>query len=226
MEPFITSPKVLSQSSFLAYGGAVGAATAAQLNAAFCIAEEWAQSELVAPLVGTTLTGTFSWPLEGLLQLPHNNIQALNSVVGLQGNDCDCTYTELTACAFLIHPESGIISLKNYGCGSVDCGTTPGGTINQVRVVYTAGYASGQVSALPGVMLALVKVAQMVVKEITAPWELEGGPGAAGVQEFSDGSYREVRTKLYETMFGSSPLANMAKRLLEPLRAHRCMRLY
>jgi len=227
VEHFITSPHVLSQSSYLAYGGAVGAATVAQLNAAFCIAEEWAQSEMRCPIVTTVLTGTFSWPIDGMLQLPHNNIQAVNSVVSLEGNDCDCAYVELSGCAFLLHPETGIISLRNCNCGgSVDCGTGPAGGPHQVRVVYTSGYPSGQVSSMPGVMLALVTVAQMAIRQMSAPWELEGGPGAPGVQEWMDGPYREVRTKLFSTMYGTSPLAAYAKSLLEPLRTRRCLRLY
>jgi hypothetical protein len=77
-------------------------------------------------------------------------------------------------------------------------------------------------------MLALTTVAQMTIKQMIAPYELEGGPGAIGVQEWADQGYREVRTKLFATMAGTSPLAAYARDLLEQvgLRAHRALRLY
>jgi hypothetical protein len=225
---FVNAPAILNVATFQAYGGAIGTATPAQQNAAFAMAEQWCASEIGCPLTTTNITGTFTWPAFGLLQLPHDHIQQVLSVVGLHdAGSCDCDYTELSGCAFLIHPDSGIISLKECGCATQMCGCA-GGRPAQVRVVYSAGYASGTVGANPNVLLALTTVAQMALLQMTAPYQLEGGPGAPGVQEFTDGPYHEIRTKLFSTMFGTSPQANFARDLLEQvgLRSHRCMRLY
>ncbi|GAF73015.1 unnamed protein product, partial [marine sediment metagenome] len=50
-------------------------------------------------------------------------------------------------------------------------------------------------------------------------------PGGVGVQEFSNQGYREIRTKLGKTGFGSSARAQFVSNLLTSFRKHRYVKL-
>jgi hypothetical protein len=222
MNHFVTSPAILSNTMFIQAGGQVGTATPAQLNMAFCVAEQWMESEINSPLVTTIFSGTFGVPWDGFLQLPFGHVTAIHALNGIAPNG-----GYVSSLGFMLNSPLGMVGIVPPYPQGWSCTPCPN-TSNQVDVVFSAGFPSGTISAIPNVQLALTTVAQMALLQMTAPYALEGGPGAPGVQQWSDQGYSETRTKLFATMYGRSPQSAFAQSLLEMagLRAHRALRLY
>ena len=230
LEEFVVpSGCVLTPTNFVAHGGAIGTATAEQLDAAFAIAEQLMQQEIGTFLEPTKFTGTYLWPQTAHTQLPVNRIRAIHSVVSLHGPDCDCDMTEITGCGVIVNGLAGIITLQECGntvaaaCCACNCGAS--GYPYQYRIVATAGIDTGIAAASHNMLRALTIVAQLELDDMINPHKLEGGPGDPGVQRWSDRGYSEDRTPLYDTAFGASALANKAARLVEGFKYRGCLTL-
>ena len=89
-------------------------------------------------------------------------------------------------------------------------------------MVYQAGLPTGTANQ-PNMLLALSTYADIVMNEIIGFGN--EAPGGVGVQEFSNQSYREKRTKLGKTGFGSSARAQFVSRLLTSFRKLRYVKL-
>lgn len=222
----VTSPSVLTEDLFETYGGSTGTSTAAQRNAAFCIAEQNAQVQLMTPLTPTSVSGTFHWFAYGQpMMLPYAHVHSIDEVV-LVCEDCvgDCAVTDYTQCAHLKRPKEGIIELRiesSTVCGSCGCCGSP----LMWRITYTAGLETGMAATAPAILHALTIAANIALEQIVDPGASEGGPGDPGVQEWASLDHRERRTKLKQTAFGSSARANYAANLLKPWKVKRALKL-
>lgn len=226
---FITTPQVLTDDTFVAYGGSTGSSMVAQRNAAYIMAEQAASLLLGTFLLPTTVTGTFSCrPGQTLLQLPHMRVNSVSSVTAVYDTGCNCESgaVELSACAWVVDPDQGIINISNCGVSRcVNCGNSVSGYPTEYRIVYTAGFSDGVVAANPSALMGLTTAADLFLQQIIDPEAAEGGAGDVGVQSFSDSGYSETRVKLQSTPFGSSARANFAARCLEPLKIMRALSL-
>lgn len=229
----VTGTAILTDATFTAYGGQTGTSTAAQRNAAYCIAEQFAIQEIGTFLVPTTVTGTFQWPLNGLrLHLPHSHVTAVPSVTGIHDAGCDCAddAIEISGCAWIMDGDNGVIDLRECsntikascsGCSCGEHGTMP----FQVRVVYTAGLPAGKLAAAPSSLMGLVTAADLALEQIIDPAAAEGGPGDPQLVSFSDTGYGETREGLRMTAFGGSPRANYAARMLSVVKHQGALKL-
>src|SRR6185503_14855756 len=77
-----SSPRILSVDKFVSYGYFTGTASAFQLNAAFCIAEGWVETEIGTFAVPTVATGTFpNVTPNTLITSPLSRLISIKSVV-------------------------------------------------------------------------------------------------------------------------------------------------
>lgn len=225
--PIITTPAILTDTIFTTYGGYTGTATAAQVNAAYCIAETQAGVSVGTPLVPTSITGTYFhlYAYGQPMSLPYNRIHSLDTVV-LQCSDwcTSCTVEDHTECGHIKSHLYGIIELRliTLLC-AVTCATCSRPLM--WRVEYTAGLEAGIASTAPNMLLALTMAAQIALEQITDPHAAEGGAGDAGVQAWRSMSYSETRVKLLRTAFGTSARANYIQQLLQPWRLKRAIKL-
>lgn len=147
MIPIVTTPAILTDDIFVAYGGLTGTTTVAQRQAAYSIAEGQAIQEIGTFLESTIVTGTHSWPpMSQPLQLPYTHVSVISSVVAIHDAGCNCAddSVEIDGCAWLLDGDGGLVSLRECGntlkasCSGCSCGHYGAGPL-QVRVVYTAG---------------------------------------------------------------------------------------
>lgn len=225
---FFNTPQILTDEIFSMYGGTLDGSTIAQRTAAYTIAEQQAMYFLGTYLVPTTVTGTFSVPVSSrTIELPTARVRSVSSVVAIHDSGCDCANEaiELSACAWVMDKDAGILDISNCSTapssgGSCNCADAQGGA-KQYRIVYTAGFSVGILAANPTALMGLVTAADLSLQQMVDPAGAEGGAGDVGVQSFSDSGYSESRTRLKETPFGSSARANYAANMLKSLRIKR-----
>lgn len=223
----VSTPAILTDTIFANYNGVMGTSSVLQRNAAYCIAEQFAEEQLGTYLTGTVVTGTFLWPDDGTLMVPETHLQAVLGVTALHDDGCDCVATELSGCAYVLSYDGGTISVRQCTTSAAVCCTCScacRGHPYQVRVAYRAGLPS-TASEAPVLRMALVLGAQLALDEMLSPYKLEGGAGDPGVQTWADANYREERTRLWRTAFGTSAIANHIAKLLSPFRYNRCLRM-
>lgn len=221
----VMSPGVLTESIFSTYGGYTGTATAAQLNGAFCIGEQRAQTELGTFLVPTSVTGTFlsAMALIGPFALDCTRIHSVDEAILFCENHYSETLRECTSYARIKEPTAGVVELRvspGY-CGS--CGIC--GVPLMFRINYTAGLPAGVSAGTPAILNAVTIAADLALQQMVDPSASEGGPGDPGVQQWGSFSYRETRTPLRRTGIGSSARANYAAELLRPWKVIRPLKL-
>lgn len=230
MSFLVTGTYILNDSIFTEYGGATGTSTVAQRNAAYSIAEQFAIEEIGTFLVSTTVTGTFEWPVNSYrLQLPHKRVSTINSVVAQYEVACNCDLIDISACAFLVDGDNGVVDLRQCSF-TAQCSCAAAQGVYSVWpkfavVSYTAGLPANQVQNNAAALMGLVIAADLALEQIIDPAGAEGGPGDPSLKSFNDTGYGEVRQFLRLTKFGGSPRANMAARMLEPLKFHGAFRL-
>lgn len=221
--PF-TTPLILTDAIYEAYGGNTGTATAAQRQAAYQMAEEQAWRDMDTFLLPVKVTGTFVYnPTHGALILDYTYISAVHRVefidtqedVYWSQNGTDNVYVSLRDDTY------GLVDL-HYLVGNCHCATSVHPYPYQIRVVYTAGLPTGTANH-PDVLLALTTYAQIILNEIIGFGN--ESPGDIGVQEFRNQQYSENRVYLFKTAWGSSPKAHLAQRLLTKFRKRKMVGL-
>ena len=227
----VFTPQVLTEDIFATYGGTSGTASAAQLNASFCIGEQRVQQELCTPLVPTQITGSMGAYKVHLLAyyqpftLPHVHLRSVDDVRLVCEVGCtDCAVEEHEACVHIKNYMSSIVELRllcTTFCGT--CGTC--GTPLNFRIEYTAGLDPGVAANAPAILHALTIAADISLEQIIDPGASEGGPGDPGVQKWGSITYKEERTKLRHTALGSSARANYAAGLLQPWKVKRALKV-
>lgn len=228
----VTGTSVLTEAIFIEYGGQTGTATTGQINNALQMAEQFAIQEIGTFLVPTVVSGTFAWPIHERINLPHRHVRTVSSVTAIHEAGCDCAddQVELSACAWIMDYQAGIVSLRecgNYIGGSIACGCTGDGYGEplQYQIVYEAGIQAGLVAANASALMGLTVAADLALEQIIDPEGAEGGAGDPSLTNFSDTGYSASRQFLFMTAFGGSPKANYAARMLKPLSYKRALRL-
>ena len=232
----LSSPSILTDAIFTAYGGQTGTSTATQRTAAYCIAEGKAVEEIGTFVAPTTITGTYQWPpMSQMVKLDHDFISSIVSVTAIHEAGCECADTsiEIEGCAWVTDADNGIIDVRQVGntvrssCASCcSCSSSPWGygTPYQFQVVYQAGLPV-EAASDPRLLLGLTTFADLALEQMIDPSGAEGGPGDPGVQSFGAGGYAETRTKLKRTSMGSSARANYGANMLREFKAMGAMKL-
>lgn len=212
---------ILTDATFVEYGGHTGTSTAAQRGIAYDIAEGQATTYLGTPLVVTSVTGTFPWPIPGSrFRLPHDRLAGVTSVTAVHEAGCQCASTviEMVGCAWVHDFDAAIIELRETsttasgGC-SCACGHGASGAV-QARVVYQAGLPAAAATDA-SLLMGLVTLADLVLEQIIDPAGAEGGPGNVGVQSYGAGGYNETRVPLKRNVLGSSARSQWAGHMLD-----------
>jgi len=229
----VTGTTVLTDDIFTAYGGDTDSSTAAQRNAAYQIAEQFAIQEIKTFLVPTTISGTFAWPQhDQRFNLPHIHVRSVSSLTAIHEAGCDCAddQVELSGCAWIIDHRAGIVDLRQcgeqVGQPSIACGCSyrANGDPLLYQIVYEAGIEAGRVAANASALMGLTVAAELALEQIVDPHNAEGGPGDPSLTSFSDTGYSASKQFLLMTAFGGSPRANYAARMLSPLKFKRALR--
>lgn len=230
----VTTPQILTDDIFVAYGGQTGTTTPAQRQAAYAIAEGQAATEIGTFVAPTVVTGTHSWPPLGQpLQLPYTYLNSLTSVTAIHEAGCDCAddSVEIEGCAWILDADGGLLSLRECGntlkasCSGCGCWGVNSSAF-QVRVVYTAGLSESAADD-PRLLSALVTAAQLALDQMTDPEAAAGGAGDPGIKSFSSLTYSETRAEgsYKTTAFGSSAQANYAANMLKAFRYKKAFKM-
>lgn len=210
-----SSPIILDDNAFLLHGGQTGTASQAVRNIAYLLAEEQMTSHLNAFLKPTITTGTHFW-IGRPIELEYGRVSRIlqvNTIV----LDGFVSQTIETGTAYLI---------RNMEYGYLDvfpeCPVNFGGAY-QVQIAYESGFATGT-SMQPSMMVALTLAAQINLNELD-PMLANEGVGGIGIQQFSNQSYAEVRTKLINTNFGNSAQAQRIAQLVRKYRSRPALRM-
>lgn len=216
-----STPIIMTDAIFQAYGGDLTKGTPSQRAAAYLIAEKQATKEIGTFLLPTIVTGTFPAPYGDFLGLPYSYVHRVLGVSFLDQNSCyDCNLTANAGCAFIWEDEYGYVDVRRtYSI----CGCGDGLYGYQVRVSWQAGLPTGTASSAD-VLLALTIVSDINLNEIIDGGANEG-VGDVGVIKFSNQEYSEDRKELRNTSFGNSARANKAAQLVRHLKRRRGLRL-
>lgn len=218
------TPQILTDTIFTLYGGRTGTSTAPQREVAFALAEEQMTEYINAPLVPTTVTGTFFWRGRNPLELDYGWVI---SVQGVTINSPDyangCGFDSATGCFLVRNAQYGYLDVSYLiNCGG--CGAVVGAPPYNIQVAYTAGLSTGSYTS-PAMLSALVMAAQINLNEIDVSLSNES-TADIGITNFTNQRYSEARMKLGNTAFGNSPMANRIARLARRFRARPAIGLH
>lgn len=223
----ITGTFVLDTGTFFQYGGDSLDATTAQLNAALCIAEQLVQLQLNTFIEPQSWTGTFDrLAYYQPITLPHSHLRSLDSITLVcERNRCECTTRRIDSCGYIKNRPASIIELRigQDTTGSCSCGQC-GGALS-FEIAYTAGIPSGHLASSPIALMALTAVAEEALTQMVDPGASPGGPGAPGIESWSQFRYREKRFGQIVTQLGNSARAQYAAKLLQPWKVKRSYKL-
>jgi hypothetical protein len=220
------APVILNDKLYEQYGGRMETSTLPQRQAAYQIAEMQMIRELNTFLLPTTVTGTFLFGgAAKRFQLPQHHVISVDAVTILsQKSDCNCEIESEAGCAYIADNTYGYIDVKQLTNAYLGCGCSIEDPY-QARIAYTAGLPTGVAADDASLHMALTIVAEIALLEIVDPAGLEGGPGDQGVQEYVSMGYGEKRMPLRETVFGNSPRANKAWKLVRHLEPYTALGL-
>ena len=208
---------VLTDSVFTQYGGLTGTSTVAQRQAAYLLAEEQITEHLNTFLHPTIVTGTYFWAGGNPFELDYGHIlRILRVVVSDVSWSNTCAIDTATGCAIIRNAEYGYVDvMAAMSCGG--CGNLVGLPPYNVQIAYESGLATGTATQ-PSILAALSIAAQINLNE----WDVSlanEGTADIGIQSFSNQGYSENRVKLGRSAFGSSAMAQRAKRLIDKYRS-------
>jgi hypothetical protein len=203
------SPLILTDDVFTSYGGQTGTSTANQRQASYLLAEIQMTSHLSSFLVPTIITGNAVFEHGRQFSLEFGHVQRILAVqIETVTNNNPLTTRIYTGSAMVVSADYGYINIFPpvlYGC------------IDGVDVVYESGLSSGTVTQ-PNILQALTMAAQINLNEMDVSLSNES-TADIGVQQFSNQSYSESRTKLGKNNFGDSAMAQRISRLTKMYRS-------
>jgi hypothetical protein len=210
--PF-TSPIILTDDIFVAYGGITGTTTSSFRQVAYELSEIAVSEYLSTLLSPTIVTGTYQLHPTKSILLGYTFVWDIKGVTIYSRNrDSSCTLNSDSSCAYLSNAEYGRVDVNLKGtCGCGNIGFDP----YQIEISFEAGLPSGTVYR-SNVLRALTLQAQIELNEMGLA-SINESVGDIGVQEFSNQGYREKRVSLLRTRLGTSAVANHAARLLSGL---------
>lgn len=207
--PF-NSPRILTDSIFLSYGGESGTSSAAQRQAAYFIAERQMTAHINTLLLPTNVTGTYFHPTHNNpLVTDYGHVNYVSSVYLNTANLSNCELTPNDACVLIRNDSFGYLDVS-YVLGTCGCARN---VPYNISLVYNAGYPTGT-SMQPDMLLALSMAAQINLNEIDNHTLHNEGAYDIGVQRFSSQGYSEERVKLGHNAFGSSAAAQKIANLV------------
>lgn len=212
---FPTSPQILTDPLFLAYGGKTGTSTQAQRQIAYQTAEYLIADYLNTFLKPTAVTGTYVLHPIHPLQLDFGFVSSVESVIvySVDGSSSCTLRSSDQSCVYLRNAVRGIVDLNLVG----ECGCHYHLNVYQIEISYIAGIPSGTLYNSP-MMPALVLMAQDELDEMLGTTST---PGGVGVIEWQNQEYREKLMAMKQTTFGSTPRAQRILRLLRPFREYK-----
>lgn len=217
-----SSPIIMTNDIFQAYGGILGASTPAQREVAFSVAEEFATDDIGTFLLPTIVTGTYFFQDSQII----TDYGYVNQVILVRFLDTkENIYYSVSGTAnvyvSLLDDTRGVVDIHQI-FGNCQCVSAYHPYPYKVQIVYEAGLPTGTAST-PRILLALTQASDMVLNQI----EMFGNEadGLVGLDQFKNQDYSEVRHSLKETVFGSSARAQFISNLLSRLRKHRFVRI-
>lgn len=223
--PF-SNPVILTDTIYTMYGGVTGTSTPAQRSAAYLASEILCTQELGTFLAPATVTGTYPWPFSGKqIILPYHHILGVYSVIPMSpACYANCDLLAGKGCSFMLDDGGwGYILVRNVSYIYGQCCTQSFAPLS-VQITYLCGLTSGS-NYQPNLLLALTKVAKIILNEMDDPGGNEGGEGDPGILQWSTTGHSELRKGLVNTALGSSAAANLAARLMSPFCPKRCLKL-
>lgn len=210
------TPIVMTDETFLLYGGMTGTSGDAQRQIAYGLAEEQMTEYIHSFLIPTIVTGTFFWRGGNPIILDYGNITNV-LLVAINSHDWSngCTLTSTTGC-YAVRGDGryGAIDVQALvncsGCGQV---VSPP---YNVQVVYESGLQTGT-SFGNSMLQALTLASQINLNELDFSLSNEG-TADVGIQNFSNQKYTETRITLGTTAFGNSAVAQRIARLVRKYR--------
>ena len=160
-------------------------------------------------LVPTIITGSATYINGRRFLLELGNIQRLLLI---------SVRTVETNNPLVIKIYTGTAIIKDAQYGYVDLYTPPMyGVFESAQVVYESGLSSGTYTQ-PMLLVALTTAAQIHLNEMDISLSNES-TADVGVQQFSNQSYSEMRSKMGSSVFGNSAVAQRIARLVKKYRA-------
>lgn len=208
-----SSPIILTDSIYIAYGGHTGTTTDAQRQAAYLIAEMAASEEIGTLLLPTVVTGTYLYnELYPFLTVDYTYVHRIINTTFIDIEE-DRYWTQAgTANSYvsLRNDERGLVDI-HYLIGN--CSNCAGAWAHpyKVEVVFEAGLPTGTASKA-NYLMALTTYADIVMNEIIGYGN--EAPGDVGVESFKNQEYSESRVALLRTSFGTSARAQFAKQMI------------
>lgn len=211
MEYPYNSSQILTDTIFIKFGGQIGTSTSFQREAAYLLAEDQMTEHLSAFLIPTIITGSISQLRNGMFETEYGYVRQILSLTIETVQQLSPLQTQLnTGSALIRNSQNGYLDVF------VDC-NYGGNWMYKSYAVYESGLSSGT-SLQPTMLAALTLAAQINLNEMDVSLSNEG-VADIGVQRFSNQAYTEDRTKLGNTVFGNSAMAQRAARLVKKYRA-------
>jgi len=215
------SPIILTDETFVLYGGITGTTTPEQRQLMYQVAEKKVSAYLGTLLLPTTVTGTYqypnSMPPEFFIGTDYGYVSSVDFVQVrniFTGELYNIQSNESITRFFRVHDDTyGYIFIRDY---LTHCNGDWYNLFSRpydVKVVYTAGLPSGAAQQ-PDILMALSIIAQLNLNELGFPSANEG-VGDIGITEFSTLEYREKRKPFRNTVLGRSARADKARELLD-----------
>lgn len=217
-----SSPILLTDDIYQAYGGDLTIASTAQRQAAYWLAEEKASEDIDSFLLPTIVTGTYAYT-GGFIVLDHAYVWKIVETRFIDF-DGDTYYTVVGTSndyVNLFNQERGMVDIS-YALSNCSCSSAARPSPYKVQLVYQAGLTSGT-STRSDMLLALTTYTTIILNEIVGYGN--EAPGDIGVQSFGNQQYRESRVGLLRTVFGTSAKAQFAHNLITRFRKMRWVSL-
>ena len=206
-----SSPIILTESNYVAYGGQSGTATSTQLQNMFLLAEQRVTKYIGTFLLPTIVTGTYPYNSSHFIATDYGYVSNILSakVFSVQGSST-CVLASDSGCAYIFDDTFGYL---NYSCVQSVCNCAQWQSPYQFQIAYQAGLPTGTANQ-PGILHALTIVAETALGEIVFPRQNETA-GDRGITEWKSLDYSEKRKGLKRTALGQSARANLAADLID-----------
>lgn len=208
---------ILTDSIYTEYGGNVANSTANQRQVGYWLAEMKVSEDIDTYLSVVTRTGTFHYHPQIMLDNNYVHRIIITRFIDYQENIYYSVSGTANIYVAVDNAERGVVDVAS-GVRNCHCHTKTQPFPYKVQIVYETGLSSGTVYR-PDMLLALTTYAQIIINEVVGFGN--ESPGDAGVSEYSNQEYREKRKGLINTVFGQSPKANFAWRLLTRYRKYK-----
>lgn len=215
------SPVILTDEVFFKYQpDIVFTGSFAMREFAYLMAEQQVIEHLGAPLLPTTMTGTYMLQEHyGRLRLEYGWLESVQAVRMHTRDGCDCDLTTHDGCSVVLDSRDGIIlPIRTSTSWNAYCNCYQPRSALFVDVAFTAGLPTGIAADDTSLHAALSITAKRWMDEIYDPAALEGGAGNPGIKSYNALGYSETRNEVAKTVFGQTAIGNMVIQMLRHLR--------